>query len=219
MRCVCSLCISDHMGSGPHRSTKNVLIKVIGDLLVAKSSGQLSPSSSLLACLQCLDQLLTRSSSTSFILTWLPGPLALLATFSHHWLLCLSALWILAHFLDLPPSKGPRAQALLSPPFLLACAASLTCPIPWLSNTIPFSGAILGLPTHLSAVRPLALPYLFLDIQSASPVMCPQHTLSFPSMSSFSAEGNPIHSCIAKPETTGSSWTPFFLSYPTFRNS
>lgn len=103
------------MGSGPHRSTKNVLIKVIGDLLVAKSSGQLSPSSSLLACLQCLNQLLTPSSSTSFILTWLPGPLALLATFSHHWLLCLSALWILAHFPDLSPSKAQGSGLALLP--------------------------------------------------------------------------------------------------------
>ena len=157
-RGVCFLCISDYVGSGLHHSTKNMFIKVTGDLLIAESSGQLSPSSCLLACLQCLAQLLTPSSSTSFALTWLPGPLALLATFSQHWLPCLSALWILAHVPDLSPSKGPRAQALLSSPFLLACTASLILSYPRLFNTIPCNSAILGLPTHLSAVRPLSLP-------------------------------------------------------------
>ena len=59
--------------------------------------------------------------------------------------------------------------------------------------------------------------HLFLHIQSASPIMCPQHTpqLSF-HVFTVSDECNPFIHPLPKPETTGLSWTPFFLSYPTF---
>lgn len=222
-RGVCVFSASQtNVGSGPHRSTKNVFIKVIGGLLVAKSSGQLSPSLCLLACLQCLAQLLTPSSLTSFALTWLPGPLALLAAFSHHWLLCLSALWILAHFPDLSPSEGPRAQALLSSPLLLACTASLILSYPDFQTPFHVIAPSWASPL-ISVLYVRCLFHLFLHIQSASPIMCPQHTpeLSF-HVFTVSAECNPIHSSTAQARDHRVVLDPFLPLVPhvqSFRNS
>lgn len=188
-----------------------------GLLSFAKSSGQLSPSSCLLACLQCLAQLLTPSSSTSFAPDLASWTLALLATFSHHWLLCLSALWILAHFPDLSWLTKARAQALLTPLFYL-CIASLILFLSRLSNTVPCNSAILGLPL-ISVPYVCCLFHLFLPPPVASlPIMYPQHTLDFPSCLA-SAECNPINYPLPKLETTGLSWTPFFLLYPMFSPS
>lgn len=59
---------------------------------------------------------------------------------------------------------------------------------------------------------------IFSCISSQHHQSCVHSTpLSFPSMSSLSQmNATPFIHPLPKPETTGLSWTPFFLSYPTF---